>query len=447
MEKMIHPDRFVRHRTDAMNMFRASMWHLHPENRIREVISFDKGILHVNGTDYAVGDSPIWVIGAGKAVDTMAASLETAIGDQIQDGIIVSQKGSDFSSRRILNLSGDHPLPSDASLAASLELDRTVRRIPSDAIVIALISGGVSSLVTLPPPGVRVHDVAITVDVLLRSGAGISEINTVRRHLCQLKGGRLARKLRADHLLTLVYSDVPGDRLHDIGSGLTVPDPTSFADALEVLDKYSLQALTPVPVLRYLKEGADGFHADTPKSQADIGINHQIVTLGSSGLLADQVVVQAELMGYQAQVFHPAYDTSARQQSRDIATRLRDSLQKQAGRQVLVFHGESRVHVTGNGKGGRNQELALLVLLALEEISVPWTLMSIGTDGIDGNTDAAGAFAYNGLLPLARHNGLSPEGYLLDNDSYHFFEGTDTLIRTGPTGNNMTDLQILILEP
>jgi glycerate 2-kinase len=447
VSKIVHPESFIRHKADAMNMFRAAMWQMHPENRTKEVLQVVDGQLQVNGISYDISERPVWVIGAGKAAHTMAAAVEGVLGDHIDDGLIITTPDASFTSRRILALPGSHPLPSDASLAASIELDRLVRRIPNDALVIALVSGGTSSLVTLPPNGIHIDDVSQTVDILLRCGAGISDINTVRRHLCQLKGGNLAKKLRSTHLLTLVYSDVPGDRLHDIGSGMTVPDPTSFADALNVIDQFGLAAMIPVPLLRYLQEGADSKHPENPKSQAEFETHHHIVMLGSSDILAKHVASQAEAHGYKATVFNPAYNTTARIQSREIASRVKETALTFVGKQVLIFHGESNVHVTGQGKGGRNQELALLVLLALEENSVPWTLMSIGTDGIDGNTDAAGAFVYNGLLSLARHHGYSPEGFLLDNDAYHFFLGTDTLIRTGPTGNNMTDLQILILDP
>lgn len=444
---IVHPESFTRHRADAQKLFDTSMWHMSPQMRIRDLISYNNGILQIGGDQYSLDDDPVWVIGAGKAAHTMASSLEDVLGDVISGGFIISQRGVAFHSSRIKCMGGDHPLPSDASLAASLELDRTIGQIPPNALVIALISGGTSSLVTIPPIGIRIDDVAQTVDVLLKSGAGISEINAVRRHLCQLKGGRLAQKLQARRLVSLIYSDVPGDRLHDIGSGLTVPDPSHFVDALEVLDRYRLRSTTPDPVLRYLLEGVDGLHPETPKPQTDMGISHQVVMLGSSGLLADQVVVQAVTMGYQSEAIHPAYDTTARQQAEVIAAKVKECAGYASKSQVIVYHGESRVHVTGNGKGGRNQELALLVLLALEEISVPWTLMSVGTDGIDGNTDAAGAFVYNGLLSVASQLGYTPESYLHNNDSYHFFESIDTLIRTGPTGNNMTDLQILIIEP
>ncbi len=447
MIQIVHPEYFARHKSDALNIFRSSMWHLHPGNRIRDFVSVENGHLHVNDTVYDVGERQIWVIGAGKAVHSMAEAIEGVMGNLIHDGLIVTAPGAHVSSNRILSLQGNHPVPSAASLAASIELDRFIRRIPKGALVLALISGGTSSLVTLPPDGVLVDDIARTTDLLLRSGAGISEINTVRRHLCKLKGGNLARQLRPQNLVTLMYSDVPGDSLHDIGSGMTVPDPTRFADALDVIDQHGLRALVPMPVLRYLQEGADGVHPDNPITQNELGLNHQIVMMGSSGLLASQVARQAEALGYRATVFNPAYDTTARNLARDIASRVREKAMQSNDRQVLVFHGESKVHVTGGGKGGRNQELALLVLMALEEFSLPWTLMSVGTDGIDGNTDAAGAFVYNGLLPLARHHGHSPEGYLLDNDAYHFFLGVDTLIRTGPTGNNMTDLQIMIIDP
>jgi len=447
VSRILHPETYHKHKADALNMFRASMWHMHPDNRIRDVLEAGDGHVTINDTSYDISRHPIWVLGAGKAVHTMATAIEGVLGDRISDGLIITAPGSTFTSKRILSLQGSHPLPTNASLAASLEMERMVRRIPENALVIALVSGGSSSLVSLPPSGIHIDDIAQTVDILLRSGVGISDINTVRRHLCQLKGGNLALKLRSKQLVTMVYSDVPGDKLHDIGSGLTVPDPTTFADALNVVDHNGLRAMIPMSVLRYLQEGADGQHTDNPKTQGDLDLNHQIVMLGSSAILAQHVTSQAEALGYKASVFNPAYDTTARNQSREIASRVKDSLMHSSEKQVLVFHGESKVHVTGGGKGGRNQELALLVLLALEEISVPWTLMSIGTDGIDGNTDAAGAFVYGGLLPLARHNGYSPEGFLLDNDAYHFFLGTDTLIRTGPTGNNMTDLQILIIDP
>jgi glycerate 2-kinase len=447
VSKIVHPASFIRHKADAMNIFRASMWQMHPENRTKEALKVVDGHLQINGTSYDISERPVWVIGAGKAAHTMAAAVEGVLGDHIADGLIITTPGASFNSKRILALPGSHPLPSDASLAASIELDRVAQRIPKDALVIALVSGGTSSLVTLPPNGIHIDDISHTVDILLRCGAGISDINTIRRHLCQLKGGNLAQKLRSTHLITLVYSDVPCDRLHDIGSGMTVPDPTSFADALHVIDQFGLAAMIPVPVLKYLQEGAESKHPENPKSQAEIDTHHQIVMLGSSEILAKCVASQAEAHGYKATVFNPAYNTTARIQSLEMVSRVKESELTFGTKHVLIFHGESKVHVTGRGKGGRNQELALLLLLALEENSVPWTLMSIGTDGIDGNTDAAGAFAYNGLLTLARHNGYSPEGFLLDNDAYHFFLGTDTLIRTGPTGNNMTDLQILILDP
>lgn len=447
MPSIQHPELFLSHKADAMNMFMASMWHMHPENRIPEIVTVDDRYVRIDGTGYHLDRHPVYVIGAGKAAHTMAMALETILGDHIYGGLIITTPDSECKSNRILSLQGSHPLPSHASLAASIELDRFVRRIPQNALVIALVSGGTSSLVTLPPDGIHIDAIAKTVDVLLRSGAGISDINTVRRHLCRLKGGNVAHKLRSKHLVTMVYSDVPGDRLHDIGSGMTVPDPTTFADALIVIDNHGLRASIPVSILRYLQDGADAKHPENPMLQGDMVANHQIVILGSSAILAQQVASYAESTGYRATVFNPAYDTTARIQSLEIASRVRDIASSESDKHVLIFHGEGKVHVTGNGKGGRNQELALLVLLALDEISVPFTLMSIGTDGVDGNTDAAGAFVYNGLLRLARHHGYSPDDFLLDNDAYHFFFGTDTLIRIGPTGNNMTDLQIIIIDP
>lgn len=427
-------------------MFRAGMWSLHPAQRINQTVRLEGDMMTVGDKTIVLGSRPVWLVGAGKAAAAMAESLEKVLGDRITDGLVVVPKGSKAASDRILFLEGGHPVPDAASVAASLELRNVIRSIPSDALVFALISGGTSAMVCLPPEDIDVRDMAIAYRAILDCGANIGEMNTIRRHLCQLKGGRAAQMLRKCDLVSLVYSDVPGDAFEDIGSGLTVPDPTTFADAMAVVKKYNLDLRFPPPVLSYLEAGAAGQVDDTPKTARDFRCRQEIHMLGSSRLLADAVVTAAQGFGYQATAYHPAYDANVRLVASDIAARVREVVQSRQGRQALVFHGESTVRVTGRGKGGRNQELALQAALVLEEISVPWTLLSLGTDGKDGNTDAAGAFAHGGLTQAARHQGHSPEGYLLDNDAYHFFLAVNTLVKTGPTGNNLTDLQILLID-
>lgn len=422
------------------------MWSMHPKQRIHESVRLDGDMLAVGEKTIVLGNRPIWLIGAGKAAAAMAETLESVLGNRIEDGLVVVPKGSKASSSRILYLEGGHPLPDSASVAASLELRNVIRSIPADALVFALISGGTSAMVCLPPDGIDVRDMAVAYRAILDCGANIREMNTIRRHLCQLKGGRAAKLLRGCDLVTLVYSDVPGDAYEDIGSGMTVPDPTTFADAVAVVKKYNLDLRFPPSVLSHLEAGEAGRVEDTPKSAQDFRCSQEIHMLGSSKLLAEAVAASARGFGYQATAYHPAYDSNVRLVASDIAARVREVMQGREGRQALIFHGESTVRVTGGGKGGRNQELALQAALVLEEISVPWTLLSLGTDGKDGNTDAAGAFAHGGLTQAARHQGHSPEGYLLDNDAYNFFMAVNTLVKTGPTGNNLTDLQILLID-
>jgi len=444
---MQRPNFYLQHTIDAMNIFRAGMWSMHPSVKIPNLLKVNGNILSVDDIEIQIYNRPIYVFAAGKAAHTMSEAFEEVLGDLIYDGLAITITGTSYRSDRIQSLESSHPLPDQRSLAASIELYRFIKSIPSNAIVFALISGGTSSLVSYPPEHISIDDVAETTNLLLKSGAGIDQINTVRRHLCRLKGGRAAKLLKANQLISLLYSDVPDNNLENIGSGLTVPDPTTFQDALAVCNKFKLTASLPESVRTYLEEGAAGKRNDTPKSYDDFKATHHNYILASSAILADVAALSAKKMGYNAKVHHPAYTDSIRHVASEIAIRAKEYIAKNEGSAALFFHGESTIHVTGSGMGGRNQELALHVALAMEEVTTPWTLMSVGTDGIDGNTEAAGAFAYSGMLQAARHDGYSPEGYLLDNDAYHFFRERDCLILTGPTGNNLTDFQILIIDP
>ena len=335
-----------------------------------------------------------------------------------------------------------HPLPTEGSVAAArraLDLARTADR---DGLLVVLISGGASAMMALPVDGVTLAEKQTTVKLLLTRGADIHQLNTVRKHLSAIKGGQLAAASRA-RVATLAISDVIGDDLSIIASGPTVADATTYAAALQVLDERGGRSSYPTAVVQHLERGAAGSVPETPKP-GDSRLAHSTArVVGNRFTAVDGARSAAEALGYRVHVIDDPVTGEARAAGPTLLRAARASMDS-AGKRCIIAAGETTVTVTGSGTGGRNQELALAMLPQLHALGDEVVAASVGTDGIDGPTDAAGAVVDSTSPARAAAAGLAAEAYLADNNSYAFFDALDDLIRTGPTGTNVGDLQIIL---
>ncbi|MBO6536625.1 MAG: DUF4147 domain-containing protein [Balneolaceae bacterium] len=387
-----------------------------------------------------------WILGAGKASVSIATELMDSLPALPKDGILISPTHDYLDHIQIFK--GSHPYPDEQTIAASYELLELAKSIPPGDTVFFCLSGGASSLLTIPPYGIEVEDLQVLYKLLLESGASIHEMNTVRKHVCDLKGGKLAQVLADTNLISLIISDVPGDDLSMVGSGPTIGDDSTFADAKDILVNYQLWKKLPLSIQTHIQLGVDGVIDENPRKSESYFINHSVLNLNSAGQFAETIRKELSVQGYSTWIAKKAYSGPIRKVAKEISAKAISVLS--SGEPVkkpaaLIFYGESEVQVKGSGKGGRNQELALICALSLEgQHNVQ--LLSIGTDGIDGPTDAAGAIIDSFTTLKARKKKLNPEEYLQNNDSYHFHEQMGTLIKTGPTGNNLMDLQVLIVE-
>ncbi len=386
------------------------------------------------------------VVGAGKASAPMAAAVEDVIGDAVPvTGSVTVRYGHSAPTCVVRIREASHPVPDEAGVQATRAIVELLAEVNADDLVICVISGGGSALLTLPADGLSLEHVQQTTDVLLRSGASINEINVVRKHLDTVKGGGLARLAAPAQVITLVLSDVVGNPLDAIASGPTVPDTSTWAEAGAVFDRYGLWDKVPRSVVERLRAGRAGQLPDTPKPGDPLFKHTQSVVVGSNLLACAAAAAAASQIGLQSQVLTTYVEGEAREVGRVLAGLLREidaSGHPLARPCLLVAGGETTVTVRGQGLGGRNQELALAAAFSLRGLRAV-LLASIGTDGNDGPTDAAGAFVDGSTLDRAAALGLDPRQSLADNDSYRFFDRLGDLIRTGPTNTNVNDLYLL----
>jgi glycerate 2-kinase len=386
------------------------------------------------------------VIGAGKACAPMARAVEDVLEDRVTAGLVTVRTGDATPLRRITLRQASHPLPDAAGEAAAADMLALVSGLDPQDLVICLLSGGGSALLPLPRDGVTLDDKVRTTDLLLRSGADITEINTVRKHLSRIKGGQLARAVFPARLITLVISDIVGSPLDAIASGPTVPDPTTYADALAILAKYRLTDRVPPGVREVLRHGEAGELPETPKPGDPLFDQTHVVIVADNATAARAAVDEALHLGCHALLLSTYIEGEAREVGRALAGIAREVAASghPVGRPAcIVAGGETTVTVTGAGRGGRNQELALAAARTLAGLPSV-LLVSFATDGIDGPTDAAGAVADGATVDRAHARGLDPRRHLAENDAYPLLEATGDLIKIGPTHTNVNDL-ILIL--
>jgi hydroxypyruvate reductase len=401
----------------------------------------------------------LWVVGGGKAAPAMVTALNELLGDRLIGGVVVTKYGhtghtstgitapATARAGSVTIVEGGHPLPDAAgSGGARLMLDLLGKTASRD-LVLAVISGGASALLTLPAESISLADLQETTDLLLRIGATVVELNTVRKHLSLIKGGGLAREAAPATVVCLVLSDVVGDPLDVIGSGPTVPDPSTFADAWSVLERYDLAARVPAAVRERLRAGCAGRIQETPKPGSDAFQRVHNMVVGSNRLAAEAAITAASIRAFNTLLLSTYVEGEARHVARVAAAIAKEvlSYNRPVPRPAcLVWGGETTVTVVGDGLGGRNQELALAAAIALDGLPNV-LLVALGTDGTDGPTDAAGAVATGETVARARALGLDPDQHLADNNAYPFFDKLDDLIRTGPTGTNVNDLLLLFV--
>jgi glycerate 2-kinase len=375
----------------------------------------------------------IFVIGAGKASAQMARAVERLIGAHITAGEINVKDGHGAKLRRIKINECGHPIPDQRGVAGARRIAQIASQAGPDDLVICLISGGASALLPLPAPSITLVQKQKITRSLLACGASIHEINCVRKHISAIKGGQLARLAYPAALLTLILSDVVGDDLDVIGSGPTVPDRSTIADARAILSKYG------IPNTLHMEE--------TPKPGDKVFEKTRNVIVGSNALAVDTAAIEARRLGFNNTL---VLSTSLVGEAREVA-RVHAAIAREiqvAGRPVkapacVISGGETTVTIRGKGLGGRNQEFALAAAIDIAGLG-DTVILSAGTDGTDGPTDAAGAIADGATLARAQALGLDASAYLTNNDSYHFFKATGDLIKTGPTGTNVADIQLIL---
>jgi len=424
------------------SILRATLAAADPCGAVRRSIHRDGGLLRVGGWEIDLPDvDSVLVVGAGKAAAGMARGAMEVLAGRTSHAEVTTVEGKGDAPPGVTLRHAAHPAPDERSAAAAHAALAIAAGAGEGDLVLCLLSGGGSALWGCPPEGVSLAELREVSGALMRAGADISQLNTVRRHLSRIAGGRLAQAAHPARLVTLAISDVVGDAPADIASGPTVPDPTTFADALGVLDRYGVEA--PPVVRRHLERGARGDVRETPKpgDPAFSRASYQMVARNRDALQA--AAVEAERLGYPAVIVTDRLQGKAREMGRRIA----GMLQSCRATAALVLGGETTVTVRGDGRGGRSQELALAAALALEGTE-GIALAAIGTDGIDGPTDAAGAMVDGGTAGRARAAGIDPAEALSRNDAYAALRAAGDLIVTGPTGTNVNDVVVgLVGDP
>ncbi|MBI5100404.1 MAG: glycerate kinase [Nitrospirae bacterium] len=445
-------------RTTVLEIYHAALKAADPYIAVNKALRLKEYKLVVNETEYDLNKfSSVIVIGAGKGTAPMARAVEDTLGDRIDSGLIIVKYGHTGQLQKIRQIEASHPLPDLAGVRGTAEILELLKKADDRTLVICLLSGGGSALLVSPVEGLTLEDKQMTTDLLLKAGATIDDLNTVRKHLSNVKGGKLAEIARPATVATLILSDVIGDRLDVIASGPTVPDNSTFADALRIItsliEKHGLKHAFPERALDYLRAGVNGKIPETPKKGDPCFNNTAAFVVGSLKQAIAAARKTAEIMGFETVVITDKIQGEARKAAiylADIAKSVKNNAK--AGKSFcLISGGETIVKVNGAGKGGRNQEMALAFALEIKGVEGV-TMLSAGTDGTDGPTDATGAVVDGNTAELANRVGLDPQAYLAENDSYTFFERLDALtgsrhhIKTGPTGTNVMDIQLILVS-
>lgn len=441
-------------RADAQAIFQAGLDAVDARNAVSRHLSLDSSgeVLSIDASIRLPLSrfDRIFVIGAGKAAAPMAVAVEEIVGlRHPPQGLVNVKYGHTSPKPRFIALHEcAHPIPDRAGVAGVRAMERILEQLTERDLLFVLVSGGASALLPALAAGIELEEKQRTTELLLRAGATIDELNSVRKHLSSLKGGQLALRAGLATVVALILSDVIGDRLDVIGSGLTVPDSSKFSDALHVLKKYDLLDSAPQVVKARLLRGSRGELPETPKPGGPISSAVHTIVVGCNRLALDSAYQAARAIGYQALILTSSLQGEAREVGRVHAEILREVVS--SGNPIrspacILSGGETTVTVRGSGRGGRNQEFALSAAIAMAGLHNA-VLLAAGTDGTDGPTDAAGATVDGTTVARADAMGLSPIDHLDRNDSYPILKTLGELLQTGPTGTNVMDLNVMLTD-
>jgi hydroxypyruvate reductase len=439
---------------NSIGIFKEALAAVDPFNAVLRIVRLEGQILHVAKNEFDLNlFNLIIVIGSGKAATGMASAIEDLLAERISAGLIIVKEGHAGSLKFIEQIEASHPLPNQAGVEGTQRILAMAQLADEHTLCICLLSGGASALLLAPVDGMTLADKQQLTQLLLKSGATINELNTVRKHVSAVKGGGLAKAVFPAPLVTLILSDVIGDSLEVIASGPTSADGSTFKDAWRVIEKYQLQQTIPASVVHYLQQGMAGAVEETVKPGAACLHTVNNVIVANITLALEAAKQEAINLGLMTRVIKVDMQGEARDAAQFLAQTVYAELSEmQVGEQrCLLSGGETTVTVRGPGSGGRNQELALAFAIEIEGVSGV-SLLSAATDGGDGANEAAGAWVHGGTVALAKQHGIEASNYLAENDSYHFFQrldlasGEQTHLITGPTGTNVMDMQIILLE-
>lgn len=442
----------LRQRNGVCEVLEAALEAADPAQAVMRQLSLRGELLSIAGATYDLSRmNQVHLIGIGKAVVNMAQGVVSILGNRVTGGVLIAKHTNDNDRNKLPEqlrvLRGGHPVPDEHTFESTQHLLSYLEHVSEDDLVICLISGGGSALFSAPVPEITSEDLREVTRQLLACGAEINEINVLRKHLDQVKGGGLAELTAPARLVTLILSDVIGSPLDVIASGPTVPDSSTYLEMKRIIDQYQLGDSFPRNVMNLLQQGLAGEIADTPKPGDACFAGVRNVLVASNQSAAEAAFLQAEQAGFHSTILSTYLRGEAREAGRVLA-----SIIEQISKQNLpltrpacvILGGETTVTIQGSGMGGRNQELALGAirdLSGLEDV----LLVALATDGEDGPTDAAGAFVDGTSYSIANIRGLNADRALANNDAYHFFAGLDQLLMIGPTGTNVNDLAFLFI--
>lgn len=440
-------------RRDALDIFRAGIAAVDPHRAVSRCVDLDGDHLRVDpGQGEAVSldlraFDRVLVVGAGKATARMAQALEDLLGERLDGGVIVVKRGHTAPLRLVDQVEASHPVPGEDGVRGVGRVLALLAGADERTLVFALISGGGSALLPRPARGIRLEDKRILTRQLLAAGADIREINAVRKHISSVKGGQLALQAHPARVVSLVLSDVVGDPLDDIASGPLVPDRSTFADAVEVLRRRRLWDEAPASIRGHLEAGLSGRRDETPKPGDPRFERMTIALVGTNRRCLRACRERAESLGWNTRLLSDTVVGEASEVARELAAHARSVVTGGgvvAAPACLLSGGEPTVTIRGVGLGGRNQELALAAALEIEGQD-RIAIASLGTDGNDGPTDAAGAVAFGDTVARGRELLMDAREHLRDNDAYPFFDRLGDLVRTGPTGTNVMDVHVVLV--
>lgn len=445
-------------RADALAIFQAGVAAADPFQAVQRCLHLNGNQLEIlldlnDPTAKRVGQwQKIHILAFGKAACAMADAAQQSLPTHLlaEKNLAVTNYENVTNLAHVEVLGAAHPLPDAAGLAAAQQCADLVSNAQAHELVLVLVSGGGSALIPYPVDSISLAEKIATTDLLLSCGASINQINCVRKHLSKLKGGGLARLAYPADVHALILSDVLGDDLSTIASGPTVPDHSTYADAIKVLEDHGVWDKTPLAVRKHLQQGQQGYIQETPKADDAIFMQSSHTLIGSNTVSLKASIVKAQDLGYVSTLYSGHLCGEAKAAATNLAIVAKHSQNQQANHRIAVLAGgETTVTIKGSGLGGRNQEMALAFSIAAHDLALssPWVFLSAGTDGRDGPTDAAGGLIDPNSWERMLAAGENPQQLLANNDSYRALNSSKDLVITGATGTNVADLQVLLIQP